>query len=121
VLLKLNMLVTPSFFDLPIEHMVYSGEHLNHSIHIGYGDSVKNAPEFVGYYMLDDYICSKQQLSVGAATLRPMRVAFTPLRPMRVATLRRKPPRKRGPVKLSTLVSKASKEKRVSGAKKTRG
>ena len=81
VLLKLNMLVTPSFFDLPIEHMVYSGEHLNHSIHIGYGDSVKNAPEFVGYYMIDDYICSKQQLSVGAATLRPMRVAFCLLTP----------------------------------------
>ena len=81
VALKLNMLVTPSFFALPTEAMVNSAAFVNHTLHIGYADSVSNAPAFDGYYLRDDYVCSKQQISKGAATLKPVRVAFCVLTP----------------------------------------
>ena len=81
VALKLNMLVTPSFFALPTEAMVNSAAFVNHTLHIGYADSVSNAPAFDGYYLRDDYVCSKQQISKGAASLKPARVAFCVLTP----------------------------------------
>lgn len=82
VAIKLNLLVTPQFFVLQTNQMVYSSEHVNHSLHVGYADSVKNAPEFVGYYLRDDYVCSKQQLSDGTSTfIHPVRLAFCLLTP----------------------------------------
>jgi hypothetical protein len=81
VALKLNMLVTPTCFALPTEEMVNSAAFVNHTLHIGYADSVSNAPAFDGYYLRDDYVCSEQQISKGVATLKPVRVAFCVLTP----------------------------------------
>jgi hypothetical protein len=81
VALKLKMLVTPTFFALPTEEMVNSAAFVNHTLNIGYADSLSNAPAFEGYYLRDGYVCSKQQISKGAATLKPVRVAFCVLTP----------------------------------------
>lgn len=55
-----------------------------HVLHVGFADSVKNLPGFTGFlscFLMDDYVCSKQQLENGLAALRPVRVAFCVLKP----------------------------------------
>ena len=76
VQMNLNLLVTPNFFQLVNEIMQHGPVYANHALHIGVRDALQNKPGFTGFYLLDDYVCSKQSLDSGPAALRPVRVAF---------------------------------------------
>ena len=81
VQMNLNLLVTPNFFQLTNDIMQHGPVYANHALHIGVPDALQNEPGFTGFYLLDDYVCSKQSLDSGPAALKPVRVAFCVLTP----------------------------------------